>query len=56
VAEKTRLTNVGKKEMRQFDQILNKAVKEGTYQADGLVRDVESRTIRKSHSKAKSGK
>jgi hypothetical protein len=57
VAEKTRLTNAGKKEQRQFQQILNKAVKEGTYPADGTSRDVESRTVRKGHSmKAKGGK
>jgi hypothetical protein len=57
VTEKTRLTNAGKKEQRQFEQILNKAVKEGTYQADGAARDVESRTVPKGHSlKAKGGK
>jgi hypothetical protein len=57
VAEKTRLTNAGKKEQRQIEQILNKAVKEGTYQADGAARDVESRTVPKGHSmKAKGGK
>jgi len=56
MAEKTRQTNVGKKEMRQFEQVLNKAVKEGTYQSDGRARDVESRTVPKGHSNAKGGK
>ena len=56
MAEKTGLTNAGKKETRQFGQILNKAVKEGTYQEDGRRRETESRTVPKSHSKAKGGK
>ena len=56
MAEKTGLTNAGKKETRQFGQVLNKAIKEGTYQADGRARDVESRTVPKGHSKAKGGK
>jgi hypothetical protein len=39
------LTNAGKKETRQFNQILNKAVKEGR---EG-VKDVEARTTAKVH-------
>ena len=56
MAEKSRLTNAGKKETRQFEQVLNKAVKGGDFQADGRARDVESRTVPKAHSKAKGGK
>jgi hypothetical protein len=40
-----KLTNAGKKEQRQFNQILNKAVKEGR---EG-VKDVEARTVPKQH-------
>ncbi len=58
MAEKTRLTNAGKKEQRQFDQVLDKAVKQGTFERDGQTQDVESRTIPKQHSthKQKNGK
>jgi hypothetical protein len=40
-----KLTNAGKKEQRQFNQILNKAVKEGRQG----VKDVEARTVPKQH-------
>ena len=40
-----RLTNAGKKEQRQFNQILNKAVKEGRQS----IRDPMSRTVPKQH-------
>ena len=47
---------LAKKEQRQFEQVLNKAVKEGTYEMD-VCQDVESRTVRKGHSmKPKGGK
>ncbi len=39
------LTNAGKKEQRQFNQILDKAVKEGKLDDDGEPREVESRTV-----------
>jgi len=39
------LTNAGKKEQRQFNQILNKAVKEGRE----AVREVEARTVPRQH-------
>jgi len=42
---KEKLTNAGKKEQRQFNQILDKAVKEGNEQ----VKDVEARTVPKQH-------
>jgi hypothetical protein len=38
------LTNSGKKEERQFNQILNKAVKEGRYGQDGQAKEVDART------------
>jgi hypothetical protein len=38
-------TNAGKKEQRQFNQILDKAVKEGREGA----KDVEARTVPKQH-------
>ena len=48
---KSRLTNVGKKEQRQIDQILTKAVNE-----DGTRgKEVEARTAPKAH-KLKSGR
>ena len=40
------LTNAGKKEQRQFNQILNKAVKEGGPRGKG---DIEARTVPKQH-------
>ncbi len=42
---KENLTNAGKKEQRQFNQILDKAVKEGRQGA----KDVEARTVPKQH-------
>jgi hypothetical protein len=42
---KENLTNAGKKEQRQFNQILNKAVKEDRQP----VKDVEARTVPKQH-------
>jgi hypothetical protein len=42
---KENLTNAGKKEQRQFNQILDKAVKEGRQS----VKDVEARTVPKQH-------
>ena len=44
------LTNAGKKEQRQFDQLLDKAVKEKRYGRGGVGKDVEARTVRKQHS------
>lgn len=38
------LTNSGKKEERQFNQVLNKAVKEGRYEEDGMTKEVDART------------
>lgn len=50
-------TNAGKKEQRQYDQLLDKAVKEDRLDADGLPREVESRTTPKQHATKKhSGK
>jgi hypothetical protein len=40
---KEKMTNAGKKEQRQFNQILDKAIKEG--RQDG--KDVEARTVPK---------
>ena len=42
---KENLTNVGKKEQRQINQLLNKQVKEGRE----TVKDVEARTVPKQH-------
>ena len=42
---KENLTNAGKKEQRQFNQILDKAVKEQRQS----VKDVEARTVPKQH-------
>ena len=43
---KENLTNAGKKEQRQINQLLNKAVKEGRQ----TVKQVEARTVPKQHS------
>jgi hypothetical protein len=43
------LTNSGKKEERQFNQILNKAVKEGRLEEDGRPKEVEARTTPRQH-------
>jgi len=43
--EDEKLTNAGKKEQRQFDQLLDKEVKEG----HDSVRGVEGRTVPKQH-------
>jgi hypothetical protein len=50
------LTNAGKKEQRQFDQTLDKAVKTDGYGADGQPREPEARTVPKQHSRKKGGK
>ena len=42
---KENLTNVGKKEQRQINQLLNKDVKEGRPR----VKEVEARTVPKQH-------
>jgi hypothetical protein len=42
---KQNLSNAGKKEQRQFNQLLNKAVKEDLKR----VKDVEARTVPKQH-------
>jgi hypothetical protein len=42
---KENLTNAGKKEQRQFNQLLDKAVKEGH---EGK-KELEARTVRKQH-------
>jgi hypothetical protein len=39
------LKNAGKKEQRQFNQILNKAVKEGKFDEDGEAKEIEARTV-----------
>jgi hypothetical protein len=39
------LTNVGKKEQRQYNQRLDKAVKEGRYEQEGEPKEVEARTV-----------
>lgn len=50
-------TNSGKKEQRQFDQLLDKAVKEDRLDSSGQPREVESRTTPKQHATRKhSGK
>jgi len=50
MAEKRGLSNAGKKEQRQFNQVLDKAVKEDRYEADGQTKEVEARTVPKQHS------
>jgi hypothetical protein len=50
------LTNAGKKEQRQYRQILNKAVKEGRLEAGGQTREIESRPVPKQHSPRKGGR
>ncbi len=47
MAHRSGLTNSGKKEERQFNQILDKAVKEGRYGGDGQAKEVEARTTPK---------
>jgi hypothetical protein len=47
MANKAGLTNSGKKEERQFNQILDKAVKEDRYEEDGRAKEVEARTTPK---------
>jgi hypothetical protein len=49
MAEKKGLTNAGKKETRQYNQVLNKAVKQGRYQEDGAPKEVEARSVPKQH-------
>jgi hypothetical protein len=44
---KANLTNAGKKEQRQINQVINKAVKQGR----GVeANEIEARTVRKQHS------
>jgi hypothetical protein len=55
--EKSGLTNAGKKEQRQFNQLLDKDVKEGRFGTAGQTKEVEARTVPKQHStKGKGGK
>lgn len=49
------LSNAGKKEQRQYDQLIDKAVKEDRYEADGRPKEVEARTVPKQHSPKKGG-
>lgn len=49
------LTNAGKKEQRQINQKLDKAVKEGRLDAKGQTKEVEARTVPKQHSTRKGG-
>ena len=42
-------TNAGKKEQRQYDQLLDKAVKEKRYEEDGQAKEVDARTTPKGH-------
>jgi hypothetical protein len=44
------VTNAGKKEQRQFNQILDKAVKEGHFQKGGQQKETEARTTPRGHS------
>ena len=46
---KENLTNAGKKEQRQINQVLDKAVKEGTLENDGQAKEAEARTVPKGH-------
>jgi hypothetical protein len=39
------LTNVGKKEQRQYNQRLDRAVKEGQYDQEGEPKEVEARIV-----------
>jgi hypothetical protein len=55
MAEKTGLTNAGKKEQRQYKQILDKDVKEDRYATSGRAKETDARTVPKQHSK-KGGK
>ncbi len=50
------LTNAGKKEQRQYDQVLDKAVKEGRFEADNQAKEVEARTVPKQHAGKKRNK
>ncbi len=43
------LTNAGKKEQRQFNQVLDKAVKQGKLDQPKSTRDFEGRTVPKTH-------
>lgn len=43
------LTNAGKKEQRQFKQVLNSAVQQGKLDQSHPVKDVEARTVPKTH-------
>jgi hypothetical protein len=56
MAEKTGQSNVGKKEQRQFNQILDKAVREDRLEDSGQAREVESRTVPDQHAADKGGK
>jgi len=48
-------TNSGKKETRQFDQLVDKATKEGKLEQDGAPREVEARTAPRQHSQKGNG-
>ena len=48
--KKEGLTNAGKKEQRQYEQLLDKAVKEGRYGQDTEGKEVDARTVAKGHS------
>ena len=50
------LTNAGKKEQRQFNQLLDKAVKEDRLGQSGQPKEVEARTVPRKHSTRKGGK
>ena len=45
--ERSGTTNSGKKEERQYRQVLDKAVKEGKYEADGAAKQTDARTTPK---------
>lgn len=49
MAEKKGLSNAGKKDTRQVNQILDKAVKEGRYQENEAAREVDGRMAPKQH-------
>jgi len=48
-------TNSGKKETRQFDQLVDKATKEGKLEQDGQPKEVEARTTPRQHSQKGNG-
>ncbi len=48
--ERPGVSNLGKKEERQINQLLDKAVKEGKYEVDGSAKETDARTTPKQHS------